>query len=241
MIKLIVGIQWGDEGKGRASHYESKNAKIVVRATGGNNAGHTVVANGKKYKMHLLPSAIIRQNTNCIIAPGVVVDPEVLISEIEEMEKEGITITKDRFHISQRAHIILPHHKKLDALYEKLKAKKIGTTKRGIGPCYSEKCNRTGIRMFDLCELSNLKKKIEESLLVANTMFKQYEEPTINPEEEYKLCEKYAKKLEPYICDTRIYFNTIRRKKRKYYCRRSTSIILRLRPWRLSICYIFKL
>ena len=220
MIKLIVGIQWGDEGKGRASHYESKNAKIVVRATGGNNAGHTVVANGKKYKMHLLPSAIIRQNTN----------PEVLISEIEEMEKEGITITKDRFHISQRAHIILPHHKKLDALYEKLKAKKIGTTKRGIGPCYSEKCNRTGIRMFDLCELSNLKKKIEESLLVANTMFKQYE-----------LCEKYAKKLEPYICDTRIYFNTSRRKKRKYYCRRSTSIILRLRPWRLSICYIFKL
>lgn len=85
MIKLIVGIQWGDEGKGRASHFESKNAKIVVRSTGGNNAGHTVVANGKQYKMHLLPSAIIRENVNCIIAPGVVIDPEVLISEIDQM------------------------------------------------------------------------------------------------------------------------------------------------------------
>lgn len=202
MIKLIVGIQWGDEGKGRASHFESKNAKTVVRATGGNNAGHTVVANGKKYKMHLLPSSIIRENVNCIIAPGVVIDPEVLISEIEEMEKAGITITKDRFHISERAHVILPHHKKLDGLYEKLKAKKIGTTKRGIGPCYAEKCNRTGIRMFDLCEPETLKKKIEESLLIANTMFRQYGEPETNPEEEYEICLKSVEKLKQYICDT---------------------------------------
>lgn len=202
MIKLIIGIQWGDEGKGRASHFESKNAKIVVRATGGNNAGHTVVANGKKYKMHLLPSAIIREDVNCVIAPGVVIDPEVLISEIEEMKKAGITITKDRFHISQRAHVILPHHKQLDGLYEKLKAKKIGTTKRGIGPCYSEKCNRTGIRMFDLCYPETLKKKIEESVLLANTMFKQYGEPTIDVEEEYKLCINCAEKLKSYICDT---------------------------------------
>lgn len=202
MIKLIVGTQWGDEGKGRASHFESKNAGVVVRSTGGNNAGHTVVANGKKYAMHLLPSAIIREGVTCIIAPGVVIDPEVLISEIDEMEKAGIHITKDRLKISERAHVILPHHKQLDNLYEELKEDKVGTTKRGIGPCYAEKCNRTSLRMFDLTKKETLKKKIEESLKSSNALLKSFGYPEIDVEEEYNLCIECAKRLEPHICDT---------------------------------------
>ncbi len=202
MIKLIVGTQWGDEGKGRAAHFESKNASIVVRSTGGNNAGHTVVANGKKYAMHLLPSAIIRDGVTSIIAPGVVIDPEVLISEIDEMDKAGIKITKDRLKISERAHLILPHHKMLDNLYEELKENKVGTTKRGIGPCYAEKCNRSGLRMFDLVDRTNLKNKLEGSLKIANALFREFGYDEISIESEYELCLNSAKRLEPFICDT---------------------------------------
>ena len=108
MIKEIVGIQWGDEGKGRASHYESKTAALVIRATGGNNAGHTVVANGKKYAMHLLPSAIIRDEVKSIIGPGVVIDPDVLISEIKTMREAGVEINPEKLFISGKAHIIMP-------------------------------------------------------------------------------------------------------------------------------------
>ncbi len=175
---------------------------VVVRATGGNNAGHTVVANGKKYAMHLLPSAIIRQGVTCIIAPGVVIDPEVLILEMEEMEKAGISISNKRLKISQRAHVILPHHKQLDNLYEELKENKVGTTKRGIGPCYAEKCNRTGLRMFDLIKTDTLKKKLEEALKLANAQLRVFGYPEIDLEEEYNLCIAYSKKLENYICDT---------------------------------------
>lgn len=125
MVKVIVGIQWGDEGKGRASHFESKNASLVVRSTGGNNAGHTVVANGKKFAMHLLPSSIIRDGVLSIIGPGVVIDPKVLISEIEQMKETGINIDSKKLLISDRAHIILPHHIALDSLSEMLKKKKL--------------------------------------------------------------------------------------------------------------------
>lgn len=179
-----------------------KQHGIVVRSTGGNNAGHTVVANGKKYAMHLLPSAIIREGVICIIAPGVVIDPSVLISEIEEMQKAGISITKERLKISERAHLILPHHKQLDHLYEELKDNKVGTTKRGIGPCYAEKCNRSNLRMFDLTDTKNLKKKITESLKSANAQLKAFGYEEIDIEEEYNLCIDCAKRLAPYICDT---------------------------------------
>ena len=179
-----------------------KQHGMVVRSTGGNNAGHTVVANGKKYAMHLLPSAIIREGVICIIAPGVVIDPSVLISEIEEMQKAGISITKERLKISERAHLILPHHKQLDHLYEELKDNKVGTTKRGIGPCYAEKCNRSNLRMFDLTDTKNLKKKITESLKSANAQLKAFGYEEIDIEEEYNLCIDCAKHLAPYICDT---------------------------------------
>ena len=202
MVKVIVGIQWGDEGKGRASHYESKNAKIVVRSTGGNNAGHTVVANGKKFAMHLLPSSIIREGVLSIIGPGVVIDPKVLISEIEQMKENGINIDKNNLLISDRAHIILPHHIALDSLSEMLKDNKVGTTGRGIGPSYSEKCDRTNLRMVDLLDSKNLKNKISQSLKKANALFKQFNYPILSEEEEYNLCIKYGKKLVEFIGDS---------------------------------------
>lgn len=208
MIKVIIGIQWGDEGKGRASHYESKNAKIVVRATGGNNAGHTVVANSKKFAVHLLPSSIIRDGVLSIIGPGVVVDPKVLISEINNMKENGIDVTPDRLLVSDRAHVILPHHVALDALEESLKSNKIGTTGRGIGPCYSEKCSRTNIRMIDLKDTSKLKNKIEQSLKKANALFEKFNYPTIDVEEEYNLCIEYSKKLVDFIGDSQAVINS---------------------------------
>lgn len=202
MIKVIVGIQWGDEGKGRASHYESKNASVVVRSTGGNNAGHTVVANGKKFAMHLLPSSIIRDGVLSIIGPGVVIDPKVLISEIEQMQEAGINIDSKKLLISDRAHIILPHHIALDSLSEMLKKNKIGTTGRGIGPSYSEKCDRTNIRMIDLKNTNSLRSKLEQSLKKANALFKQFDYPIISVDEEYNLCIKYGKLLEEFIGDS---------------------------------------
>jgi len=156
-VKMIVGLQYGDEGKGRAVHYEAKNASIVIRATGGSNAGHTVVANGKKYAMHLLPSAIIRPDVLSMIGPGVVADLKVLAEEIEQMAEAGVKIEKENFAISQRTHITLPHHKQLDRLYEMLKDNKVGTTGRGVGTTYEEKARRTNVRMCDLfCEEKRL-------------------------------------------------------------------------------------
>lgn len=202
MVKVIVGIQWGDEGKGRASHFESKNASIVIRSTGGNNAGHTVVSNGKKFAMHLLPSSIIRDGVLSIIGPGVVVDPKVLITEIDEMAKNGIIIDNKRLLISDRAHIILPHHIALDSLMEMLKDNKVGTTGRGIGPSYSEKCDRTNIRMIDLKNTDTLKNKINQSLKKANALFKQFDYPIISEDEEYKLCLEFGKRLYNLIGDS---------------------------------------
>ena len=214
-VKMIVGIQYGDEGKGRAAHYEAKNASIVIRATGGSNAGHTVVANGKKYAMHLLPSSIIRPNVLSMIGPGVVADLKILAEEIEQMRAEGIKVERDNFVVSKRTHITLPHHKQLDRLYEMLKSNKVGTTGRGVGTTYEEKARRTNLRMNDLFdEETELKHKITENLKVYNVLVAEanklieegvYQEekfPTIATEEEYQYCIQYREMLKEFITDT---------------------------------------
>ncbi len=213
-VKMIIGLQYGDEGKGRAVHYEAKEATIVIRATGGSNAGHTVVANGKKYAMHLLPSAIIRPEVLSVIGPGVVADLKVLSEEIEQMREAGIKVEKDNFVVSQRTHITLPHHKQLDRLYEMLKENKVGTTGRGVGTTYEEKARRTNLRMCDLfVEDKELKHKITENLKVYNVLVAEankliekgiYEEekfPLITTEEEYEYCMKYKKTIQEFITD----------------------------------------
>lgn len=214
-VKMIVGLQYGDEGKGRAVHYEAKKASIVIRATGGSNAGHTVVANGKKYAMHLLPSAIIRPEVLSMIGQGVVADLKVLAEEIEQMREAGVKVEKDNFVISERTHITLPHHKQLDRLYEMLKTNKVGTTGRGVGTTYEEKARRTNLRMCDLFnEETELKEKITENLKVYNVLMAEanqliengiYDEekfPLITTQEEYEYCMKYKKTVQEFIIDT---------------------------------------
>lgn len=213
-VKMIVGLQYGDEGKGRAVHYEAKDASIVIRATGGSNAGHTVVANGKKYAMHLLPSAIIRPEVLSIIGPGVVADLKILVEEIQQMREAGVKVEKDNFVVSERTHITFPHHKQLDRLYEMLKTEKVGTTGRGVGTTYEEKARRTNLRMHDLfLEPSELKSKIAENLKVYNVLVaeanKQIEQgiygeekfPLITVEEEYEYCMQYKEIVKDFIVD----------------------------------------
>ncbi len=164
-VTLIVGLQWGDEGKGRVSHYVSNDA-LCIRSTGGNNAGHTVVANGKKFALHLLPSAIIKPNNVCIIAAGVVVDIKVLCEEINTLQKAGVKITPMNLILSPRAQIICPYHIEMDKLQEMRKGdKKVGTTLRGIGPCYAEKANRTNLRIGDLIYKSEYEIKAQLHLI----------------------------------------------------------------------------
>ena len=204
-VTVIVGTKWGDEGKGKIASREAKNAKLVVRATGGNNAGHTVIYNGEKLALHLIPGGIVYPQTTCIIGPGVVIDPEVLLSEIELLKKAGVPNIYNRLKISGKAHVILPYHKDLDELYEKLKNNPIGTTKRGIGPCYADKTNRVGIRMYDLLlPKLKLQKKIAEAVASHNQLFinNSMANCVVNAENLARTCtEKYGLNLKQYICD----------------------------------------
>lgn len=215
-VKIIVGLQYGDEGKGRATYFEAKNVDIVIRATGGCNAGHTVIVKDKKYQMHLLPSSITRSTVLSMIGPGVVADLKVLLDEVKSMRSEGVLISNKNFVISERTHITLPHHKELDRLYELLKTDKIGTTGRGIGPTEEEKVRRTNIRMHDLfLDDATLRFKIDENLKVYNMLAvavneqidlgihgKEEKFPNITSLEELVYCRKYGDLLKPFVADT---------------------------------------
>ncbi len=158
-VTIIVGSQWGDEGKGKITDLLSKDMDMVVRYQGGNNAGHTVVIKNKTFKLHLIPSGIFYPNVKCVIANGVVVDPLVLIREMEELKSQGVDVSN--LLISSRAHVIFPYHRLIDQAQEKLReAGRIGTTSRGIGPCYVDKINRRGIRIADLFNVDSFKEKL---------------------------------------------------------------------------------
>jgi len=148
MVQIIIGAQWGDEGKGKIVDLMSQNADIVVRVQGGANAGHTIIVDGTKFVMHLIPSGILHPKTICVIGHGVVIDPEVLLQEIELLKKAGISV-EGRLFVSNRAHIVLPKHKEADKRNEQSASKPIGTTGRGIGPAYSDKVSRVGLRVVD--------------------------------------------------------------------------------------------
>ena len=207
MNTVIVGTQWGDEGKGKVIDILSKVADYIVRYQGGSNAGHTVVVKGKVYIFHLIPSGILHKAKICCIGNGVVVDPQALIQEIKHLSSAGIRID-GRLKISSLAHVILPYHKILDQLRETKRTKKIGTTKRGIGPCYADKINRCGIRMVDLLNPRILKEKIEDNLKEKNEIFRKvYRHAGFNFNKIYKEYLDYAKKLSKYICNTRPLLN----------------------------------
>ena len=172
MNTVIVGTQWGDEGKGKIIDILSAKVDYIVRYQGGNNAGHTVVAGGKEHIFHLIPSGILHKGKVCCIGNGVVVDPAVLLKEIQEVSGSGIKIG-NRLKISALAHVILPYHRILDQLRETKRAHRIGTTGRGIGPCYADKINRCGIRMLDLLNPRIFREKLQDNLKEKNEVFKK--------------------------------------------------------------------
>ena len=169
---VIVGAQWGDEGKGKVIDLLARDFDCIVRYQGGNNAGHTVVIGSDKFVLHLIPSGILHKKKLCVIGNGVVVDPSALIEEIEVLESKGIEV-RNRLFISERAHVIFPYHKVIDELKEKRNQKaKIGTTKKGIGPCYADKVSRTGIRIVDLLDDDIFRKKLKANIDEKNKILK---------------------------------------------------------------------
>ncbi|WP_456324142.1 adenylosuccinate synthase [Desulfonauticus submarinus] len=201
---VVIGSQWGDEGKGKIVDILTENADLIVRFQGGNNAGHTLVVNGKTFIFHLIPSGILHTSKTCLIGNGVVLDPEVLCKEIDTLAKENIFIDPNRLKISKKTHIIMPYHKLLDSAREQYKSgkDKIGTTGRGIGPCYEDKMARIGIRAGDFQNLNFLKQKIEKALIEKNILFKHlYKIEPVSTEKVFEQIEPYAKRLVPFLTD----------------------------------------
>ncbi len=211
----VVGAQWGDEGKGKLIDILSQDSDITVRYQGGNNAGHTVVVGEEEYIFHLLPSAILHNDKVCVIANGVVIDPQALICEIEELEKRNIKVTPRRLKISGHAHVVMPYHRILDRLRESKRKNKIGTTGRGIGPCYADKVTRCGIRTIDLLNFRILKSKLEDNVKEKNEIFyKVYGHHDFSFGDILKEYLRYGKKIGQYICDTALYLNEASNKRK---------------------------
>jgi len=202
--RILIGAQWGDEGKGKVIDILAAKSDIVVRYQGGPNAGHTVKVKGKKFVLHLIPSGILHAGKVCIIGNGVVVDPDALLTEIKILEKEGINVRRG-LRVSDQAHIIFPYHKIMDQLREagQKKGKAIGTTKRGIGPCYADKMARIGIRICDLKSLSYLKKRLADVVRERNEFLtKIYKAKPISFRETFNYCKKFRKWLLELAIDT---------------------------------------
>lgn len=201
----IIGAQWGDEGKGKIVDFLTERCDYVVRFQGGCNAGHTVVVGDEKYILHLIPSGILHKEKKCIIGNGVVLDPAALLKEIEGLKSKGVEIN-DNLFIAKNCHLIMPYHIALEE--ESEKSKKIGTTKRGIGPCYTDKIARAGVRAVDLLFPEILRDKIRANLELINFLLEKfYKTNTLNEEEIFLQYLNYAEKLKKYIVDTDIMIN----------------------------------
>lgn len=198
----VIGLQWGDEGKGKIVDLLARNADYVVRYHGGNNAGHTVVVGTKKYFFHLIPSGIFHKNTRAIISNGVIIDLEVLASEMDVLEKEGINLNQ-KLCISPRCHLILPYHKSLDEAFENARGKnKLGTTKRGIGPSYSDKVSYNGLRIYDLIDWNDFKLKFTFQAKIKNKILKTFDIKPVNISAELLKLKKLRSRILPYVKDS---------------------------------------
>jgi adenylosuccinate synthase len=199
---ILVGAQWGDEGKGKIIDVLTENAEVVVRSQGGNNAGHTVYIGPKKYVLHLVPSGILRDKKKCLIGNGVVLDPIGLVAELDGLDKLGIKV-KGKLFISETAHVVLPYHRELDALRESGKGKKkIGTTKRGIGPTYCDKAARTGIRMHEFVDKERFAAKLKERIKENNEVLKAHGVKALSYKKVLADYEKAADRLRPFVVNT---------------------------------------
>ncbi len=203
MNTLVIGSQWGDEGKGKVIDFLTETADLVVRSQGGSNAGHTVIANGQKYVLHLVPSGILWDNKVNIIGNGVVINPTSLVEEINYLLDKGVTITPEKLLISDRAHVVLPIHKEIDAAQEEaLGDQKIGTTKQGIGPTYADKARRIGIRMIDLADADRLQSVLEARIKTANDELARLGWPKADPKVTLDAVMAAADVLRPHITNT---------------------------------------
>ena len=204
---VVVGTQWGDEGKGKITDMLSQQADIVGRYQGGNNAGHTVVVEDKEYKLHLIPSGILYEDTKCVIGNGVVIDPKVLIEELENLAERGIEA--DNLYLSSKAHIIMPYHRLLDKAEESRKGEgKIGTTGKGIGPVYRDKIGRFGIRLEDLLNEKVFEEKVKEIVELKNLILEDvYGIEAVDADEIIEEYLAYAEELESYIVDSSLLVN----------------------------------
>jgi len=207
---VVVGAQWGDEGKGKIVDLMTESADVIARYQGGHNAGHTVVISTEKFVLHLIPSGILHRGKICIIGNGVVIDPEALVEEIEGLKRRGISAGKNLF-ISDNAHVIMPYHVAIDNNSERAKgAKKIGTTGRGIGPAYVDKMSRAGIRMGDLLDSRVFKEKLKANLSSVNYLLeKHYKTKKISAEKVYSAYMKHAEYLAPFITNTAVFINNL--------------------------------
>lgn len=205
---ILVGAQWGDEGKGKIIDVLTEDADIVVRTQGGNNAGHTVYLGEKKYVLHLIPSGILRKKKVCVIGNGVVIDPIGLVSEIDGLEKLGIEVTAKNLLISETAHIVFPYHRELDAQREILKGKnKIGTTKRGIGPAYGDKAARTGLRVIDLINPDRFEEKLKSKIKENNEILKAFGAKPLPFKQVHEAYRVAGERLRPYVTNTVVYLH----------------------------------
>ncbi len=205
-VTILVGSQWGDEGKGKIVDILSEKYDIVVRYQGGANAGHTIKIDDKQFILHLIPSGILRRDVICVIGSGVVIDPQALLDEIKFLENNNISI-KDRLFISHNAHLIMPYHKLLDSISEK-GDRKIGTTGRGIGPCYIDKYARKGIKIVDLLNKPHLEKLIRQNIEEKNAILtKVYNENELDVDQIIKEYLEFDKVIDPYIKDVPMYLN----------------------------------
>jgi adenylosuccinate synthase len=199
---VVVGTQWGDEGKGKIVDLLTEYADVIVRFQGGNNAGHTLVVDGEKFIFHLIPSGILNDDKLCLIGNGIVIDPSIFIQELEGLASRGRPVTTDRLRLSPNAHLIMPYHKALDHAREaaRAKGKKLGTTGRGIGPCYDDKIIRNGIKVADLLDPSLFREKLEDNVKEKNFyLTKLLNADPLDPETIYSEFQDYAERLAPFI------------------------------------------
>ncbi len=212
---ILVGAQWGDEGKGKIIDYLTEEADVVVRSQGGNNAGHTIILGEEKYVLHLIPSGILRPGKTCVIGNGVVVDPVALVGEISALRERGIAINKN-FLLSESAHLVMPYHRELDELREMKKGKKkIGTTKRGIGPAYGDKVARVGLRVGDLLDPDSFRQKLAARVKENNALLKEAGMKPVSLKEVTESCLEAAEVLRPFVTNTVAWLHTAAEKKKK--------------------------
>lgn len=221
---VVLGTFFGDEGKGKIIDYLSDTADVSIRCTGGNNAGHSVWVGDKQFAFHLIPSGILHENVAAVIGNGVVIDPKVLIGEIEELQSAGMSC--DNLYISDKAHVIMPYHIAMDGLLEEARgAGKIGTTKRGIGPTYCDKFERSGIRMEDLVS-NHFASLVRRNIEAKNKIFEAYGYPTFDAEEIIKEYTVYADKLRKYVTDTVVFIHTALEEGKKVICEGAQATLL---------------